>query len=304
MKQLVKSLLVLLATCTFIYEVAAQIPQHDPDVAWLNDLLQPYANEHGGYRNQKELVAKLNADKASVDRLFRIARNPEKGNLDEEQQKAAASAMELLMWTKTDDPLGLYALHLKHPSSSEKRMQAIYKLAESGDPKALQRLLDELREAEASLPSLIGQIDFDENGEIRGSIETWRHLYLLLARMRTDETLVAIDASLERLEKKLGTTKQEIEMLEMFQKTKNEGLHLVPISPKKAVEKAAATPPYSEPSKTQSVPIETTAVSPTQQEAESAAAEPPKSSTLLWLVSLAVVFLAGIGYVFYRFRKR
>jgi len=173
------------------------------------------------------------------------------------------------------------------------------------NPRAAPHLIEALHEEEVRLNLKTADPWTMDPGDLFKIVER-------LASIHTDEAIATINELMKRIEKEYSGVEWSSFMLRRLQQSKEKGLNRYQERQKQLQEKlaseAVATSPSSELLKTQPPPTSAetarAAVSPTPQEPEpTLAVESAESSDFVWFVSLAVAFLAGIGYVFY-YRKR
>jgi len=296
------------------------------ELQWVYDFLEPYGGIGGNldseveggitkaYYHSRELIMPLLEDEATYNRLLQLVRTSKTIALkyEKEYPDELLQAMDLLSWTRKDEAIEAIAPYLKHPIM---RYRAVQYLGQTWKPKAMSYLIDHLHDWESILPSLVEacankytftkeELENEEERQFRAEMEVQgvrpasaayaktrfisedlMHFIETLARFNTDEARVAIDEFLKRFEENHGSSKEGAELLKKMQKARDEGIQFAQkVQRGKAVRESASTG------------LSTT----TANNSISSASEAAKSSDLFLLVSLAIVFLAVLGYVFYR----
>jgi len=277
----------------------------ESDSQWLDNWWDTYIGENlYVLATQPDLFRLQLKDEATRERMLQIAHRYAESDLNN-VRRAVTTSLWFLANIGTDEAVEAIAPYLKNSSWSVAQNDAARSLGGTRNSKAVPYLIEALHDAESRAPSL-SELATYEAGEV---VTPWMLLVVALARIHTDEALAAIEASLEFAEKKYGGTVQGGHLSRVLRESRDSGVRRYQEDQKflreQAAKEATPTPSSSETSKTSSPPMPTetapAAVSPTPPESESApAAETMKSRVLIWLVSLAVAFVAVLGYVFYR----
>jgi len=334
MKQLLKSALVVIATCSFAFAQNSQSPlsEDDPDLRWARDLL----NSAGGSSVEScvsLLQPRLKGDQDAANRLARIARYYIQQDLStqEEISDNTIITMGLLAGTQTDIAVDIIAPYLKNPLWFE-RLHIADMLGSMQNPRAVPYLIAAMHEAEAKLPSASEVIE-NHNKEKPilpemppplkedATMDEWEvhakavyaahgiseskdtdyidgvlmFIIRALASLHTKEALAAVDASIKRMEKKYGAIEELAEFLWTLRMAKGEGVGMYRASQvNRVIQPVASLLPEGTISEASLNNVK--GVIAGTHGLVYAFVSPYKG----WLITLAVAFLAGIGYVFYR----
>jgi len=301
MKSIIKSVIVLLVSCT--YTLADSYPSlppisDDSDREWLLGILKP----HGEYlieiwRAKESLQPKFK-EKETAKRLAQIARRVAEHNLSNPEEVWETGFLHmLLVWTQADEAVDVFALYLKHPSGLW-QIDAIEKLVDTQNPKAVPYLIEVLHKVEPNMPSAAAEAAWVNSGrpareKVGDPVTMLGITYQALATLHTKEALAAVDTSLKRMEGKYGKTEECAELLEVLRGVRDLGIRDYQKRQKSLSEKAASNP--------------ATTASPTEPSKTSTATPSPPALPRLQMPGPQTIFLiilfAAIGagmYVLYR----
>ena len=319
MKPLILSALALLISSTFTLAQTPRWPldREDPEAQWFYTTFAAFSGRnHDGYNIGSEELDALLKDEAIAKRLTQLARRVAEFQFSERALShelggmlgaPSGSVIRMLGRTGTDEAVEIIAPLLKHPHSHN-RIDACLMLGETQNPKAVPYLIDVMYSFKPQ-PTDVSGLFFNA--------------FAALSNIRTKESLAALDAALRwyeneyvkkgigkerfeymKIQRDVGATAYHKHQEEQSEKVFRESLssavresretgvsfHKIIAKHEKAARERVAAGSTFKLSKTSSATT-TTATPET---------EPAESSSPVWLITLAVAFLAGLGYVFYR----